>query len=82
MVVENDEEILKLRSQEYSVFLTDKMNSTSGSGILYYSGVGDIFYIFTCAHIIDGIEDIIKISVIEPIDRNKEELFLRYQNRM
>lgn len=73
MVVENDEEILKLRSQEYSVFLTDKMNSTSGSGILYYSGVGDIFYIFTCAHIIDGIEDIIKISVIEPIDRNKEE---------
>ena len=41
MVVENDEEILKSRSQEYSVFLTDKMNSTSGSGILYYSGVGE-----------------------------------------
>ncbi len=64
---------LELETQEYSVYITDDKQTSNGSGILFYPGEGDSFYVFTCAHVVDSLIDPIHIYLLCPIDRNKEE---------
>lgn len=64
---------LELITQEYSVLLTDSKRTSYGSGVIYYPGSGDRFYIFTCAHVVDALLDPIEIHMLVPNDRETED---------
>lgn len=61
------------RTRKYTVYVTDKDNTVSGSGVLFYPG-GEYLYVFTCAHVIDGL-DSVRIFLLKPVDVSKD----RYQ---
>mgnify|MGYP002578032500 FL=1 len=63
---------LELETQEYSVFITDEMRTSSGSGVLFYPGSGNRLYIFTCAHVLDGLEEPFQIYSLFPVNREQE----------
>lgn len=61
------------KTQEYCVFVTDDTMSSSGSGLLYYPG-GDVFFVFTCKHVIDDIQsESIVLYLLIPKDPAKDE---------
>ena len=41
----------------YSVYVTDENNTVQGSGVLFYDG-GDTMFVFTCAHVVEGLEKV------------------------
>lgn len=63
---------LELETQEYSVFITDEKRTSSGSGVLFYPGSGNRLYIFTCAHVLDGLEEPFQIYSLFPVNREQE----------
>ena len=63
---------LELETQEYSVFITDEKRTSSGSGVLFYPGSGKRLYIFTCAHVLDGLEEPFLIYSLFPVNREQE----------
>lgn len=63
---------LELETQEYSVFVTDEKRTSSGSGVLFYPGSGNRLYIFTCAHVLDGLEEPFQIYSLFPVNREQE----------
>lgn len=63
---------LELEIQEYSVFITDEKRTSSGSGVLFYPGSGNRLYIFTCAHVLDGLEEPFQIYSLFPVNREQE----------
>lgn len=63
---------LELETQEYSVYITDAKETSSGSGVLYYPGTGEKLFIFTCAHVIEDLCEPFQIYYFVPIDREKE----------
>ena len=63
---------LELETQEYSVFITDEKRTSSGSGVLFYPGSGNHLYIFTCAHVLDGLEEPFQIYSLFPVNREQE----------
>jgi hypothetical protein len=63
----------ELITQEYSVLLTDSKRTSYGSGVIYYPGSGDRFYIFTCAHVVDVLLDPIEIYMLFPNNRESED---------
>lgn len=63
---------LELETQEYSVFITDEKRTSSGSGVLFYPGTGNRLYIFTCAHVLDGLEEPFQIYSLFPVNREQE----------
>lgn len=63
---------LELETQEYSVFITDEKRTSSGSGVLFYPGSGNRLYIFTCAHVLDGLKEPFQIYSLFPINREQE----------
>lgn len=65
---------LELKTQEYSVFITDEKRTSSGSGVLFYPGSGRNLYIFTCAHVLDNLEEPFQIYSLLPLNR-KQELY-------
>lgn len=75
MEIEKSELIkkLELRTQEYSVLITDTKKSSCGTGLLFYTGAGDEFYVFTCAHVIDELTNPIKIYYFVQNDREMED---------
>lgn len=58
--------------QEYSVFITDEKRTSSGSGVLFYPGSGSNLYIFTCAHVLDNLEEPFQIYSLLPLNREQE----------
>lgn len=64
---------LELETQEYSVYITDEKGTSSGSGLLYYPGVGDRLFVFTCAHVIEELREPFQIYYFVPVDREKED---------
>lgn len=66
-------ERLELRTQEYSVLITDTKKSSCGTGLLFYTGAGDEIYVFTCAHVIDELTNPIEIHYLVPNDRELED---------
>ena len=63
---------LELETQEYSVFITDEKRTSSGGGVLFYPGSGNRLYIFTCAHVLDGLEEPFQIYSLFPVNREQE----------
>lgn len=63
---------LELETQEYSVFITDEKRTSSGSGVLFYPGSGNRLYIFTCAHVLDGLKEPFQIYSLFPVNREQE----------
>ena len=63
---------LELETQEYSVFITDEKRTSSGRGVLFYPGSGNRLYIFTCAHVLDGLEEPFQIYSLFPVNREQE----------
>lgn len=63
---------LELETQEYSVFITDEKRTSSGSGVLFYPGSGNRLYIFTCAHVLDGLEEPFQMYSLFPVNREQE----------
>lgn len=63
---------LELETQEYSVFITDEKRTSSGSGVLFYPGSGSNLYIFTCAHVLDNLEEPFQIYSLLPLNREQE----------
>lgn len=63
---------LELETQEYSVFITDEKRTSSGSGVLFYPGSGNHLYIFTCAHVLDGLKEPFQIYSLFPVNREQE----------
>lgn len=63
----------ELITQEYSVLLTDAKRTSYGSGVIYYPGSGDKFYIFTCAHVVDNLLDPFEIYMLLPNNREIED---------
>ncbi|MDD3339253.1 MAG: hypothetical protein PHS82_10405 [Lachnospiraceae bacterium] len=65
---------IKIQStQEYSVFITDEKFTGTGSGLLYYQG-GDVFFVFTCRHVIAGISsDMLHLYFLLPIDPENDD---------
>ena len=63
---------LELETQEYSVFITDEKRTSSGSGVLFYPGSGNRLYIFTCAHVLDGLDEPFQIYSLFPVNREQE----------
>lgn len=63
---------LELKTQEYSVFITDEKRTSSGSGVLFYPGSGSNLYIFTCAHVLDNLEEPFQIYSLLPLNREQE----------
>lgn len=63
---------LELETQEYSVFITDEKRTSSGSGVLFYLGSGNRLYIFTCAHVLDGLEEPFQMYSLFPVNREQE----------
>lgn len=63
---------LELETQEYSVFITDEKRTSSGSGVLFYPGSGNRLYIFTCAHVLDGLEEPFQSYSLFPVNREQE----------
>lgn len=63
---------LELETQEYSVFVTDEKRTSSGSGVLFYPESGNRLYIFTCAHVLDGLEEPFQIYSLFPVNREQE----------
>lgn len=63
---------LELRTQEYSVLITDEKHASCGSGVLFYPGLGEVFYVFTCAHVIDKLNDPLVIKLLLPQQRELE----------
>lgn len=53
-------------TREYSVYISDEKNSVQGSGVLFYSG-GDSAFVFTCAHVVDGLERV-RLFILKEID--------------
>ena len=66
-------EDLEWRTQEYSALITDARRTSCGSGVLYYSGNGSMFFVFTCAHVLEALTDPIEVHFLLPIDRQKED---------
>ena len=66
-------EDLEWRTQEYSALITDARRTSCGSGVLYYSGKGSMFFVFTCAHVLEALTDPIEVHFLLPIDRQKED---------
>lgn len=63
---------LELETQEYSVFITDEKRTSSGSGVLFYPGSGNRLFIFTCAHVLDGLEEPFQMYSLFPVNREQE----------
>ena len=63
---------LELRTQEYSVLITDEKRSSFGTGVLFYPGEGKIFYVFTCAHVIDELDGSLVLNLLQPVQREIE----------
>lgn len=63
---------LELETQEYSVFITDEKRTSSGSGVLFYPGSRNRLYIFTCAHVLDGLEEPFQMYSLFPVNREQE----------
>ena len=59
------------KTKKYSVYVTDKKNSISGSGVLFYSG-GDSMFVFTCAHVVEN-ADPIRLFFLKPIDVARDQ---------
>lgn len=58
-------------AREYSVYITDAGGTRKGSGALYYEGTGDTFYVFTCAHVLDGMDEIhLRILLPEDVEND------------
>lgn len=53
-------------TREYSVYISDENNSVQGSGVLFYPG-GDSAFVFTCAHVVDGLSKI-RLFILREID--------------
>lgn len=56
----------------HSVFITDEKRTSSGSGVLFYPGSGSNLYIFTCAHVLDNLEEPFQIYSLLPLNREQE----------
>lgn len=57
-MVEDKQKQSELNTRQYSVYITDNKKTSCGSGLLYYPGYGDLLYVFTCAHVLDGMETV------------------------
>lgn len=57
-MVENKQKKLEFDTREYSVYISDDKKTSCGSGMLYYPGYGDVFYVFTCAHVLEGMQNV------------------------
>ena len=45
------------KTRQYTVYITDRDNTVSGSGVLFYAG-GDKMFVFTAAHVLDDMDEI------------------------
>ena len=57
-------------TREYSVYITDELNSVCGSGVLFYAG-GDCLFVFTCAHVVDSLETV-HLMFLKEVDATKD----------
>lgn len=57
-------------TREYSVYISDANNSVQGSGVLFYVG-GDSAFVFTCAHVVEGLERI-RLFILKEIDATRD----------
>ena len=55
----------------YSVYVTDENNTVQGSGVLFYAG-GDTMFVFTCAHVVEGLEKV-RLFILREIDASIDE---------
>lgn len=53
-------------TRAYSVYISDENNSVQGSGVLFYAG-GKSAFVFTCAHVVDGLEKI-RLFILKEIN--------------
>ena len=74
-MVSHDDIVLKKR--HCSVHIADAATRKGlGSGLLYYQGVGDRFFVFTSAHVIRECANI-EIDLLLPIDAGNDNYFTR-----
>ena len=57
-------------TREYSVYISDEVNTVQGSGVLFYAG-GDSMFVFTCAHVVENL-DKIKLFILREIDASRD----------
>ena len=55
----------------YSVYVTDENSTVQGSGVLFYAG-GDTMFVFTCAHVVEGLEKV-RLFILKEIDAANDE---------
>ena len=55
----------------YSVYVTDENSTVQGSGVLFYAG-GDTMFVFTCAHVVEGLEKV-RLFILKEIDAAIDE---------
>lgn len=59
--------------EEYSVLILDKEEKKQGTGTLFYEQGSDRFYVFTCAHALDNLEEIHVRILTDPKGEEAQE---------
>lgn len=59
--------------EEYSVLISDKDRKKQGTGTLFYQENSDYFYVFTCAHVLDYLDEIHIRILADPRGEASEE---------
>lgn len=59
--------------EEYSVLILDKKEKKQGTGTLFYEKGSDRFYVFTCAHALDNLEEIHVRILTDPKGEEAQE---------